>query len=106
MIALKDVQAAFGGNPRFAMIGLACDQSAGPAEESLRQNGLDWTQGFAGNWGMQVGKSYKLRAMPETFLIGPDGRILAKSLRGAALKEAVAKALKDDGLFAGRRSAP
>ncbi len=35
--------------------------------------------------------------MPETFLIGPDGRVLAKNLRGAALKEAIARALKDLG---------
>ena len=28
-------------------------------------------------------------------MIGPDGRILAKNLRGAELKEAVRKALED-----------
>jgi hypothetical protein len=50
--------------------------------------------------------SYGVRAIPSTFLIAPDGRILARDLRGAALKEAIAKALKDDELFAGRRSPP
>ncbi len=97
LIALKEVQAAFGGNPRFAMIGLACDHIVEPAEEYLRKNDLAWPQGFAGNWGAEVGSSYKIRAMPETFLIGPDGRVLAKNLRGAALKEAIARALKDFG---------
>ena len=42
---------------------------------------------------MGVGLSYKVRSIPATFLIGPDGRILAKNLRGAELKEAIRMAL-------------
>ena len=53
MIALKDVQTAFGGHPRFAMIGLACDHIIEPAEDYLRKNDLPWPQGFAGRWGAE-----------------------------------------------------
>ena len=41
--------------------------------------------------------------IPATFLIGPDGRILAKNLRGPALKEAIVKALKDGKFLATRK---
>jgi nucleoside-diphosphate-sugar epimerase len=52
---------------------------------------MGWTQGFAGNLNGGVAASYLVRAIPATFLIGPDGRVLARNLRGPALKEAVGK---------------
>jgi hypothetical protein len=72
-------------------------------ERYIKQNGLIWTHGFAGNLlaGVNAGKAYKVRSIPATFLIGPDGRILAKNLRGAELKDAVRKALEDPKLFPG-----
>jgi beta-lactamase regulating signal transducer with metallopeptidase domain/thiol-disulfide isomerase/thioredoxin/protocatechuate 3,4-dioxygenase beta subunit len=106
MPALGDIQTTFGANPRFAMIGLSCDQAPESPEEYIRRNPMGWTQAFAGDFNSSVGTSYKLRAIPATFLIGPDGRILAKNLRGTALKEAVARALKDDSLFTANTWAP
>ena len=98
MPAIKDIQKTFGGDTRFQLIGLSCDQTAEAAEAYIKQNGLIWTHGFAGNLlaGASAGNVYKVRAIPATFLIGPDGRILAKNLRGSELKEAVRKALDDD----------
>ena len=101
MPAIKDIQKTFGGDPRFQLIGLSCDETAEAAERYIKENGLIWTHGFAGNLlaGVNAGKVYKVRAIPATFLIGPDGRILAKNLRGAELKEAVRKALENPKLF-------
>jgi peroxiredoxin len=101
MPAIKDIQKTFGSDTRFHLIGLSCDQTAEGAERYIKENGLTWTHGFAGNLlaGVNAGKVYKVRAIPATFLIGPDGRILAKNLRGAELKEAVRKALEDPRLF-------
>ena len=101
MPALKDIQKTFGSDARFQLIGLSCDETAEVAERYIKQNGLIWTHGFAGNLlaGVNAGKVYKLRAIPATFLIGPDGRILAKNLRGAELKEAVRQALQGNKVF-------
>ena len=101
MPAIKDIQKTFGGDTRFQLIGLSCDETAEVAERYIKENGLIWTHGFAGNLlaGVNASKVYKVRAIPATFLIGPDGRILAKNLRGAELKEAVRKALEDPKLF-------
>jgi thiol-disulfide isomerase/thioredoxin len=93
MPALKDIQKTFGTDPRFALISLACDQKDEAARQYIRENGLMWTHGFAGELSMGVGLSYKVRSIPATFLIGPDGRILAKNLRGDELKEAIRMAL-------------
>jgi peroxiredoxin len=98
MPAIKDIQKTFGSDTRFQLIGLSCDPSAEAAERYIKENGLNWTHGFAGNLlaGMNAGKVYKVRSIPATFLIGPDGRIVAKNLRGAELKEAIRKALAPD----------
>ena len=100
-LALKDIQKTFGGDPRFRLISLSFAPTAESSRRAIRENGLIWTHGFAGmpNGGSGLALSYKLRSSPATFLIGPDGRILAKDLHGDALKEAITTALKsaDDG---------
>jgi thiol-disulfide isomerase/thioredoxin len=99
MPALKDIQKVFGADPRFNLISLACDQTDEMAKPYIREHGLIWTHGFAGGLAMGVGLTYRVRSIPATFLIGPDGRILAKRLRGSELKEAVRRAIENPKLF-------
>ncbi len=96
MPVLKDIQTTFGADPHFALVTLACDQKDDGAKQYIRENGLIWTHGFAGDLAMGTGLSYKVHSIPATFLVGPDGRILAKNLRGGELKEAVRAALLAD----------
>ena len=49
MPGLKQIQKTFGALPQFALISLACDQKDEPAKEYVRENGLIWTHGFAGD---------------------------------------------------------
>ncbi len=100
MPALKRVQAAFGGDRRFRLVSLSCDRTIGPAERYIEKEGRTWTHGFTGGLGSGVCTDFKVRLLPATFLIGPDGRILARNLRGASLEAAIRKALADNGLFA------
>jgi thiol-disulfide isomerase/thioredoxin len=100
--ALKDIQETFGGDPRFRLISLSCDETAEPVLRAIKEKGLGWAHGLGGRFGSGVTARYDVRGIPATFLIGPDGRILAKDLRGAALKEAVARALKADDESKGR----
>jgi beta-lactamase regulating signal transducer with metallopeptidase domain/thiol-disulfide isomerase/thioredoxin/uncharacterized GH25 family protein len=94
--AIKDIQKTFGDDARFQMISLSLDETAEVAQRYIKENGLIWTHGFTGNLltGASASNAYRVRAIPTTFLIGPDGRILAKNLRGSQLKEAVRKALE------------
>ena len=106
MAVLKEVQEAFGSDPRFVLISLACGKDAAQAEKSIKENGLGGTHGFAGDFDSGAATRYKIRAMPNaykigpdqkrrwipvTFLIGPDGRILGHDLGGDD-REAVRKA--------------
>ena len=110
MPAMKDIQATFGGDPRFLLVGVSCDEAAQAPAKYTKANALSWTQVFGGPvpWSeraapakdfQNVGETYSIRGIPATFLIGPNGRILARDLRGPALKEAVGKALSDEKLF-------
>ncbi len=110
MPAMKDIQETFGGDRRFLLVGVSCDQAAEAPAKYTKENALIWTQVFGGPvpWGeraapakdfQNVGDTYMIRGIPATFLIGPDGRILARDLRGAPLKEAVGKAKRDEKLF-------
>jgi hypothetical protein len=46
-----------------------------------------------GEWDAQVVKDYAVHGIPSIWLIGPDGKVIAKDLRGPAIKTAVANAL-------------
>ena len=114
MTVLKEVQEKFGSDPRFVLISLVGTQKSGPGlEKFIKENGLSWTNGIAGDLASGVAARYKIRAIqnlvetgpdhkerrvPLTFLIGPDGRIVAHDLLGTDL-EAVRKALANPNLF-------
>jgi peroxiredoxin len=110
MPAMKDIQETFGADPRFLLVGVSCDEAAQAPATYTKVNAPSWTQVSGGPipWSVRaapakdfqnLGETYSIRGIPATFLIGPNGRILARDLRGPALKEAVGKALSDEKLF-------
>jgi beta-lactamase regulating signal transducer with metallopeptidase domain/thiol-disulfide isomerase/thioredoxin/protocatechuate 3,4-dioxygenase beta subunit len=102
MPSIKDIEQTFGNDPRFELVGLSCDDGIERPAEFVKANSLGWTQAFAGKMlEGEVAETYLIRAIPATYLIGPNGRVIAINLRGAALKEAVRKALSDEKLFSG-----
>jgi hypothetical protein len=53
-----------------------------------------WIQGFLGEWtDGKLPDEYGVRGIPSIWLIGPDGEVIAKDLRGAQIKTTVATAL-------------
>jgi len=91
---LKTTFDMFGDGGRIAMIGLSLDDEPGPALRYAEARGMAWTQGFLGPWASSpVAASYDVQAIPAIWLIGPDGRVVARDLRGPAIRAAVAEAL-------------
>jgi peroxiredoxin len=95
---LKAVFEAFGKDDRLVMLSV----SRAPApilKEFAQSNGITWTYGtLPTSPGPSVFADY-FPSMPDpsaiqvTSLIDPEGKIMAKDLHGAAIEEAVAKAL-------------
>jgi thiol-disulfide isomerase/thioredoxin len=91
---LKDVYDAFGKDDRFAMVGLSLDESTKAPEQYAAKNGLRWAQAFLGRGGTSTATTdFGVQGIPSIWLIGPDGKVLAKDLRGESIKAAVAAAL-------------
>jgi peroxiredoxin len=91
---LKAAYKSFGANDHFAMISLSLDADPAVPMAFARKNEIPWTQGFLGEWSKSaVTPLYGVEGIPSIFLIGPDGKIIARDLREEAISAAVAKAL-------------
>jgi thiol-disulfide isomerase/thioredoxin len=91
---LKAVFDAHGANEKFAMIGLSLDTQKSAPENYAKENGLEWIQGFLGDWGQTaVPATFGVTGIPAIMLIGPDGTIVENHLRGERILEVVNEAL-------------
>lgn len=73
----------------FTIIGVSLDKADGKANwlAAIKNDGLSWTQvSDLKFWNNQVATLYGINAIPANFLIGPDGKIIAKNLRGIDLE--------------------
>ncbi len=102
MPTLKEIQKKHGDNPRFALVSISCDNETAAPREYVEENGLSWTQTHVPGTYAKVAMEYTVKSIPATFLIGPNGKVLAKNRRGEALKKAVSEALEDEMLFTGK----
>ena len=93
--SLKAVHDAFGKNDRFVMVGLSLDDTPDAPRQYAEKNGLAWTQAFLGAGDAnRAATDFGVDGIPSVWLIGPDGKVVAKNLRGDRIKEAVAGALR------------
>jgi thiol-disulfide isomerase/thioredoxin len=79
----------------FEIIGVSLDDDRDKLNTFLKQeDGMTWPQYFDGKgWGNKLAAKYGVEAIPFAVLVGPDGKIIGKELRGDELEDAVAKAL-------------
>ena len=76
------------------MIGLSLDPNIKTVRDYARKNELGWIMGFLGEWSKSdLPGNYGVEGIPSLFLIGPDGKILAKGLRGENIKATVERTL-------------
>ena len=80
----------------FEIVGVSLDSSREKLDAFIKEHeGMTWPQYFDGKgWNNKVAGRYGVRSIPFTVLVGPDGKIIGKGLRGEALGEAVGQALK------------
>ena len=91
---LQTTYDAFGNDSRLVMISLSLDDNLEAPRKFVRNKDIRWTQVFLGDWGQdRVTKDFEVGAIPSIWLIGPDGKIISRNLRGPKIKEAVTAAL-------------
>jgi peroxiredoxin len=78
----------------FTVLGVSLDK-AGDREKwlaAIEKDGLPWMQvSDLKAWDNEAAKLYEVNAIPMNFLIDPNGKIIAKYLRGEALEDALKK---------------
>lgn len=91
---LKKTYDAFGGD-RFEVIALNLDDKLKQAKKFLQENPSGYTHVYLGaGWEDEtVTRDYGVDGIPTIMLIGPDGTIIERDLRGKAIFEAVKKTL-------------
>jgi thiol-disulfide isomerase/thioredoxin len=91
---LKAAFEAFGKDERCVVVGLSLDDSAERPGRYAAENGLGWTQAFLGREPSErVTADFGVHGIPSIWLIGPDGKVVARGLRGDAIKRAIAEVL-------------
>ena len=92
--SLKAVHEQFAHDKRFAMIGLCLSNESEAAGQSIRSMGLNWPHALLRDRDLDpIAVAYGPECLCKAFLIGPDGRLIARDLEGPALETAVAGAL-------------
>jgi peroxiredoxin len=79
----------------FEILGISLDQDEKKLRDFMKENKMTWPQFFDGQgWGNKLAGKYGVNSIPATYLLDTQGKIIAKDLRGEALEQAVADALK------------
>ena len=70
----------------FTIYSVSLDQDKAKWEKAIAADGLVWhhVSDLAG-WNSVAGAAYGVKAIPQSFLLDPQGKIIAKNLRGEAL---------------------
>jgi peroxiredoxin len=78
----------------FTILGVSLDRPDGKADwqNAIKSDGLSWTQVSDLRYGdNQAAALYFVQAIPANFLLDPNGKIIAKNLRGSDLDDKLAE---------------
>jgi peroxiredoxin len=74
-------------NKNFTVLGVSLDRAREPWIQAINDDHLTWTQvSDLRYWSNEAAQKYKVQSIPANYLIGPDGKIVGRDLRGEALE--------------------
>jgi thiol-disulfide isomerase/thioredoxin len=78
----------------FEIIGVSLDSSKPSLLNYTKENNMTWQQYFDGqSWDNKLAVKYGIQAIPMTFLLDGNGKIIGKDLRGQELTDMVANSV-------------
>lgn len=79
--------AKFKSGKGFEVFSVSLDKNMDAWKSAIKQDRLTWKYHVSdlGGWKSKAASIYNVKSIPASFLVGPDGKILAKNLRGQAL---------------------
>jgi peroxiredoxin len=80
MLRLRETFETYGKNEQFVMISLSVEHDLEGARKFIEDNGLEWINCLLTETARTtVYSDYGIRRFPSTFVVGPDGKILARN---------------------------
>jgi peroxiredoxin len=74
-------------NKNFTVLGISLDRDKQKWIEAIAADGLAWTQlSDLKFWSNSVAQQFGIQSIPQNFLLDPQGNLIGKNLRGAALE--------------------
>ena len=78
----------------FTVLGISLDQAKPAWISAIKMDGLTWTHvSDLKGWGNDVASKFHVTSIPQNLLIDPQGKIIAKNLRGEALEKKLSELL-------------
>lgn len=78
----------------FTVFGFSLDENQNSWEKAIKDDQLTWSHvSELKQWASPTAKIYNVNAIPASFIINPEGMIIAKNLRGKALNEFLTQVL-------------
>lgn len=78
----------------FTVLGVSLDGTKTAWTKAIHEDQLEWTQvSDLKEWNGEAARLYNINAIPASFMIGPDGTLVAKNLRGPALERFLSETL-------------
>ena len=76
----------------FDILGISLDSEKTPWIKAVEKDGMPWTQlSDLKGWNNEVARLYGIRAVPASYLIDPQGKVVAINLRGETLNKKLAE---------------
>ncbi|WP_156810324.1 TlpA disulfide reductase family protein [Nitritalea halalkaliphila] len=76
----------------FEVFGVSLDRTREQWIKAIEDDGLTWTQvSDLAYFNSEAASTYQITAIPATYLVDPDGKIIAKDLRGISLEKKLAQ---------------
>lgn len=82
-------------NKNFTILGFSLDNEAANWNKAIKQDQLTWDQvSELQGWESPIALTYGINEIPSSLLLNPEGKIIAKNLRGKELEDFLASQLK------------
>jgi peroxiredoxin len=81
-------------NKNFTVLSVSLDQAKDKWVDAIKHDNLTWTHvSDLQQWNNSVAVMYHITSIPQNFLVDPNGKIVAKDLRGEQLEKALCQYL-------------
>ena len=92
----KYKNASFKKGKGFEIFSVSLDNNATKWKNAIKKDKLSWKYHVSDlkGWNSEAAKTYKVRSIPQSYLINPEGIIIAKNLRGMRLHTTLDKYVK------------